>query len=156
MIGEIVHAVVKVIRGLGIPLDIQELGYIIPLGKGESMNDQVLTMPEFVEGLELAMKYGITHTDLSKWKHDIENHGKEKFMSFPHKLGVGAGNCGAGYIFEDSMEKIFKKEAEKWVYIKTPSIDTSANCKYLPYCDKCVGFEMAFRKHLGWMLYGKK
>ena len=154
-------------------------GYIIPVGRGESMKGEVLTMEEFAKGVELSNRHNIERSDFNKWK-ERDFTKVENFSKMSHKLGIGEGNCGTGYIsvavtpngdiypcsimvsyplfkmgniFEDTLEKIFKTEAERWVYRKTPSRETCGDCKYLPYCNKCFGFEIAFCNNPGWLLY---
>ena len=182
MVEKTMEEIIKLIDELGISRKRLNLGYIIPVGRGESMKGEVPTMEEFAKGVELTHKYGIERSDFNRWK-ERDFTSVENFSKMSHKLGIGEGNCGAGYIsvaitpngdvypctimvsysqfkmgniFEDSFEKIFRTEAERWVYRKTPSRETCGDCKYLPYCSKCFGFEIAFCKTPGWLLYEGK
>ena len=182
MVEKTMKEIIKIIDGLGISRKRLNMGYIIPVGRAESMKEEVLTMEEFAKGVELSYRYGIERSDFNKWKK-MDFTKVENFSKMSHKLGIGEGNCGAGYIsvaitpngdvypcsimvsyprfkmgniFNDTFEKIFRTEAERWVYRKNPSRETCGDCKYISYCNKCFGFEIAFCNNPGWLLYENK
>ena len=167
---ETIEAIVSEMKNLNIPLDRLQLEpYFIPVGRGEKIKDLVPTLDEIELTNKLMHEYGILE----------QARDTEAMIQKSHDLGIGEGNCGAGYItldiapngdvypciimtsypqfrmgniFDDSMEKIFKEEARKWVYRKTPSEATCGNCPFLPFCRKCFGFEIAYCKHPGWLI----
>lgn len=174
---EAIKHVHNTIRNIG---DIElGIGFLVPLGNGKKLRKEVPSIKNFVEGIRLSKELGIVKSDLFKWEEDIEYLEKvyiseDGFSNMVHSLGLGEGNCGAGYvsvtiapngdvypcvivgsypafkmgnIFEDSLEYLFLEKAKKWVFRKTPSTKICGSCPHLPYCNKCFGYVVAFCKN---------